>query len=183
MGRLILLNGAPATGKSTLARLYINDRPLALCLDIDAVRAMLGRWIDLPVESGLAARAVAIEMARTHLRARHDVIVPQYLGRVDFIHQLDQLSREVGVPFIETALLTDAADADERFTRRSKAPETNLHRDATALQQRDGGIAAVADAVARLKQVVAQRPNTRFIHSIDGKIDLTYQGLLAQLDR
>ncbi|MDQ6910405.1 MAG: ATP-binding protein [Actinomycetota bacterium] len=183
MARLILLNGAPGTGKSTLAQLYLDSHPLALALDIDTVRAMLGRWIDRPVESGLAARAMAIEMARAHLFAGHDVIVAQYLGRVEFVDQLDRLSRAVCVPFIEIALLADAANAVARFSRRSQVAETSSHRNAAALQQLDGGFSAVADAIARVEQVIAQRPNTRLIHSVDGEIDLTYQRLLAQLDR
>jgi predicted kinase len=139
--RLILLNGAPGIGKSTLARRYVDDHPLALCLDIDSVRAMLGRWLEQPIQSGLAARALAIEMARTHLRTGHDVIVAQYLGRIDFVEQLDQLARDAGVAFIETALQTDAADAVARFTRRSMYPQTSAHRDAAELQQREGGLA------------------------------------------
>jgi hypothetical protein len=122
-------------------------------------------------------------MARVHLLAGHDVIVPQYLGRVDFVDQLDGLSRAVAVPFIEVALLTDAADGVARFTRRSEVAETSSHREAAELQQLDGGFAAVADAVARVEDVIAQRPGTHVIRSVDGEIDVTYQKLLAWLDR
>lgn len=44
MARLVLINGAPASGKSTLAQMYVDEHPLTLALDIDVVRAMLGRW-------------------------------------------------------------------------------------------------------------------------------------------
>jgi chloramphenicol 3-O-phosphotransferase len=42
---LVLLNGAPSTGKSTLARLYAERHPLTLALDLDLLRAMLGGWL------------------------------------------------------------------------------------------------------------------------------------------
>ncbi|MBA3302830.1 MAG: AAA family ATPase, partial [Acidimicrobiia bacterium] len=41
MPRLILLNGPPGIGKSTLAQRFVDEHPLALNLDLDAVRAML----------------------------------------------------------------------------------------------------------------------------------------------
>jgi predicted kinase len=51
MARLVLINGAPGSGKSTLARMYVDQHPLVLALDIDVVRAMLGRWLDDPSET------------------------------------------------------------------------------------------------------------------------------------
>jgi len=41
-GSLLLLNGPAGIGKSTVARLLISGRPLALCLDIDMLRRSLG---------------------------------------------------------------------------------------------------------------------------------------------
>jgi predicted kinase len=68
---LVLLNGPPASGKSTLAARLVEGRSLALNLDIDVVRGLLGAWIDRPADAGLAARALAVSMARTHLTAGH----------------------------------------------------------------------------------------------------------------
>jgi predicted kinase len=98
---LVLLNGPPASGKSTLATRLVESRPLALNLDIDVVRGLLGAWIDVPADAGLAARALAVSMARTHLAAGHDVFVPQFLGRVDFITELERLADQCDVRFVE----------------------------------------------------------------------------------
>jgi predicted kinase len=81
MPRLVHLNGPPGIGKSTLARRYVDDHPLAFCLDIDAFRRLIGRWDEYEEQSGLLARAMAIEMATTHLSAGYDVVVPQYVAR------------------------------------------------------------------------------------------------------
>ena len=48
MPTLVLINGAPASGKSTLARLLAVDRNLTLVLDIDTIRGLLTRWEDDP---------------------------------------------------------------------------------------------------------------------------------------
>ncbi|HTI20015.1 MAG TPA: AAA family ATPase, partial [Kutzneria sp.] len=72
---LLLLNGPPGVGKSTVAARYVDDHPLALNLDIDVLRAQLGRWQDDLESAGLVARDLAVAMARTHLLAGHDVVV------------------------------------------------------------------------------------------------------------
>jgi predicted kinase len=38
MPRMILLNGPPSCGKSTLARRYAQEHPLSLNLDVDRIR-------------------------------------------------------------------------------------------------------------------------------------------------
>ena len=70
--RLIVLNGPPAAGKSTLARRYAADHPLTLNLDVDRVRDLIGGWRDDPGAAGLLARSVAVAAARTHLLAGRD---------------------------------------------------------------------------------------------------------------
>ena len=122
MARLILLNGPPSSGKSTLARRFVDDHPLALCLDIDVVRAMLGRWLDRPTEAGLIAREMAKGMAAVQLEGDRDVIVPQYVGRLPFVEQLDALAVRTGAAFVEVALLPSKAAAVAWFARRVTGP-------------------------------------------------------------
>jgi hypothetical protein len=122
------VNGAPCSGKSTLARMYAAEHPLVLALDIDVVRAMLGRWLERPMEAGLIARRMAIEMARVQLSGGRDVLVPQFLGRLDFVLELEELCTQVGAEFVEVALLSSPQDAADRFLRRAHHPETSAHR-------------------------------------------------------
>lgn len=46
MSRLVLINGAPGAGKSTLAQALAQDRPMTLALDIDALKHSLGCWAE-----------------------------------------------------------------------------------------------------------------------------------------
>ncbi|MGH3734721.1 MAG: AAA family ATPase [Micromonosporaceae bacterium] len=64
MPRLIVLNGPPGCGKSTIAEMYAERHPFALNLDIDRLRAQLGRWRDDPGAAGLLARRIALAAAR-----------------------------------------------------------------------------------------------------------------------
>lgn len=161
MTRLILLNGLPASGKSTLARRWADERPGALALDVDVVRGMLGGWLDDPMDAGRRARGLALAMARVHLAGGRDVIVPQFLGRVDFVLQLAGLAGELGVGFAETVLVVEPQEAVRRFARRTAdLCATREDRDAAVLLERLGGPAAFDRWDEQLREVVAARPGT-----------------------
>jgi predicted kinase len=133
---LVLLNGPPASGKSTVVRRLVDQRPLALDLDIDLVRGQLGGWLDDTTAAGLAARALAIAMARTHLTAGHDVFVPQFLAQAGFAEELAAVAAECGAEFLSIALVIDRDTARSSFAARSHHPTESTHSDATAMVER-----------------------------------------------
>lgn len=179
--RLVLLNGLPGSGKSTLARRFVQDHPLALCLDLDLVRDLLGSWSEEPDEAGQTARRLALGMARVCLAGGRDVVVPQFLGRTEFIDQLERLANREGARFIEVALLNEPADAVARLARRAAGPLTPTQRDAHLQLDQQGGLAALPEMQAGLDQVLAHRPRTTVLVPQDGQIDQTYRELLAHI--
>jgi len=170
---LVLLNGPPASGKSTIAERLVATRPLALRLDIDVVRGLLGDWLERPTDAGLAARAIASSMARTHLAAGHDVFVPQFLGRAEFIDELALLAVETGAVFVEIALVLDREAARMAFAERSDDPQNDTHRDAAALVEQSGGTSAVDEMFDRYEALLDQRSSAIRIEAVRGDIDAT----------
>lgn len=77
--------------------------------------------------------------------------------------------------------MSDPREAVARFVRRSGRPESAEHRAATALQERDGGVAALPEMYERLMGVIAGRPGTRRVVTVEGEVEQTYQRLLAEL--
>ena len=106
---LVLLNGPPASGKSTIAGRLITQRPLALNLDIDVIRSLLGDWKARPADAGIAARRLAVAMALGHLASGNDVIVPQFLARAEFIEQLAETTATVSARFVEIAVDSESS--------------------------------------------------------------------------
>jgi predicted kinase len=177
-GVLLLINGAPGVGKSTLAARYADEHPLALIIDIDAIRTHLGQWAEIE-ESRLVARDLAFALAREHLTNGHDVVVPQYLGRPEFRERLALLASERGVPFVEVVLTDDADRITQRFRGRraeharsgAEHPEGELAGDAVAAEVSSANERLCRDASARGVAVISAR---------DGP-EASYQALLEAL--
>lgn len=145
--RLVLLNGVPGVGKSTLAAAYVAEHPLALDLDVDVVRSLLGAWTADAHRAGLAARRLALAMAGAHLHAGLDVVVPQYVAVHDFVDALASTAAAAGARFHHVVLHTDPASAAQR----------HAGREASAVREPldDEGLMAMA---RRLEAFVARRP-------------------------
>jgi predicted kinase len=116
---LLVLNGAPGVGKSALARRYAEEHALALVIDIDDLRRTLGQWEEIEASRSVA-RDLAIALARAHLGAGYDVIVPQYLGRREFVERLRVVAEAADARFLEVTLSDDADTIVERFRDRRR---------------------------------------------------------------
>ncbi len=167
---LVLLNGPPASGKSTIAEHLVATRPLALRLDIDVVRGLLGAWLERPADAGRTARELAIAMARTHLRAGHDVFIPQFLGRPEFIDELVALAAGTGATFVEIALVLDRDVAVAAFAERTTTSHEQTHRDAAALVDHSKVDDAIGEMFDRYEALLAQRPDASRIEIVRGDI-------------
>lgn len=177
IARLILLNGPPASGKSTLARRFADEHPLTLCLDVDVVRGLLGDWVSRPQEAGLLARQMATEMARVALSSDRQVIVPQFLAKADFIVELETLADATGAAFVELALTARIDDVVAWFSVRSADPETPAHRDAQELLDRSGGVEELRPLLGPWQRLVDSRPGVRRLTARRGDIDSSYEDL------
>jgi len=183
---LLLLNGAPGAGKSTLARRWADTRPLSLVLDVDRVRALLGAWQDDVLAAGRRARRLAVAAAWAQLEEGGDVVVPQLLVRRELVEELDGLATAAGARLVEVVLTASAEDLADRLARRvatAVAGAAGSRPDGadpwSALE--DGPptverLRVLADAVEAL---VATRPATHRVASVPGDVDATLARLVA----
>ncbi|GAA1180160.1 hypothetical protein GCM10009674_17420 [Nesterenkonia xinjiangensis] len=175
MPTVMLINGAPASGKSTLARLLAQDRAMTLVLDVDTIRGFLTDWQEAPTAAGLAARQLALAMCEIHVSAGHDVIVPQFLQRAPFIDELGAVARRGGARFQEVCLMSSAEQAAAQFAARSQSRDPN-HQAAQMLQSGPGAT-AVGGLHEAMCDMVSRRPQTICVRCVPGDVE----GSLARL--
>jgi len=108
---LLLLNGLPGAGKSTVAAALAAGRPGTLVLDVDVVRTLISGD---PAGAAEPARRLALDMARSHLRAGADVVVPQLVARPDQLARFSRAAADGGARFVHVILRVAAATLARR---------------------------------------------------------------------
>jgi len=163
---LVLLNGAPGTGKSTIADLLSESDPVGVALDLDLMKHALPQWPIDPTDAGLEARALCLSRARAHLLAARNVYLGQYLAKPQFIEQLEDLTRSVRCQFIELILVLNNEQLAERIalrTDRPSRPEHEVNNDLVSITD-------VPDLSRSIETIQAIRPTAI---TIDASGDIT----------
>lgn len=170
---LILLNGAPGVGKTTLAQRFADAHPLTLVLDIDTLRSLIGGWRTDPLAAGRLARLLATDLATAALRNGQTVVVPQFLGRPEFVLELARTATDAGVRFMEVVVTAPLPVAVARFAERS----ASLVDDVQVAGAPDDAEAMIAEAIAAVDAVADGRPGTCRVDNGGDTVEPAYLAL------
>nr|WP_279672614.1 AAA family ATPase [Flexivirga meconopsidis] len=158
-----MLNGPPAVGKSTLARLRAEREPMTLCLDPDELRPLLGASVRHTPEGLHAVRELAVAMADTHLRAGHDVWLPQLVLAEEFLDRLAALAAAAGADFRELLLLDSLQHISRRVAARGREFEPT--EDELAWYHNN------------FVHRIGQRPDVLVLQCQEGAAEITYRAI------
>lgn len=181
MTRLILLNGMPGVGKSTIARRFAAEHPGTLLCDVDVLRTFIGGWSDDFDLAGARIRPAALGLITGYLRESGDVVLPQLLARVTELERFEQAALAAGADFVEVMLATDTDDAVRRFHGRDDGIDA-WHPTVRRLVVEAGGDELLRAYASSLEELVSRRPATKVIPSVAGAVDATYAAVIEAID-
>ncbi|MEO9325104.1 AAA family ATPase [Nocardioides sp. C4-1] len=155
--RLVLLNGMPGAGKSTLARRYRDDHPGVLCADADDLRTAIG---GVPADHDEATQRLVLALAAAHLASGYDVVVPQLVVSPEHLARFEEVALDAGAELVEVVLHGGVVD--------SRVP--------------DAAVEHLVEYAHGLADLLVHRPGTHRLATRHGDVDAAYGALVDLLD-
>lgn len=178
---LILLNGPLGVGKSTLAKRYAQQHPLAVAIDIDEVRFLIGSFREFPEQSLQMAFEMAASIGRVALRRGHDIAVAQILTKPAQFELFEELADQTSAKLHEILLYTEKEAAIGRFVLRGRQKGWPLGYKPDGLIGRNGGLVRVAEKYDEMLHLAKNRPQTKIINSVQGDAEATYNDIITAI--
>lgn len=162
--------------------MYVDRHLGVLDLDIDQVARLIGGFREDFGGTVAMARTIALEMAKTHLLAGHDVIVPQFVGRVSELERFERIAGEADARFCHVVLMDTLDSCLRRFASRGATTGGRDLASVHAYVEHAGGEPMLAGMYGALGDVVRARLTSILVTSEDGAVGQTYDLLAAALE-
>lgn len=175
MKKLIILYGFAASGKSTLAKKFINENPLDIAIEGDQIIGMIGQWRNNEEEARKLVFGHTKSIISNHLQAGYNVVVPYLLNDVADAESIERIAKENDATFIEIYINLEKEDAVNRLIERGCWGEEGSRK----LTEKDRD--ELENRFDCMVKVMSERENVIEIKSKKDDIDGTFNALLDVL--
>jgi predicted kinase len=171
----ILLNGFAGAGKSTIARRYIADHPLALVIEGDELIVNLGSWLEREGE----ARELVYEMIKSlltiHLSKGYDVVLPYLVADNRHIKEFESIAANANATFHNFLLFNEKEVAVQRLLERGTWGEAGTD----LLSEKD--IPEIEKLYDAMERQLEHQDRVVVIDQSSLSIDETYQAIASAM--
>jgi predicted kinase len=173
--KLIILYGFASSGKTTLAKKYIDEHPLAIALEGDPIVSMMGQWRKYETEARELVFEHTKSIIKNHTKAGYDVLLPYLLANPTHAEIFEQLACKNDLSFYEIYLDIKKEEAIERLLERGVWGE----EDSPKLTIDD--VEEITNLYTTMEKTMSTRNNVTSITCKKGAIKETYQNLLEAI--
>lgn len=173
--KLIILYGFASSGKTTLAKRYIDEHPLTIAVEGDQIIGMMGQWRKNEDEARSIVFGHTQSITENHLKAGYDVILPYLLSDSSQIDSFEEIAKRCDATFVEAYIDIEKGDAVNRLLERGCWGEEGSRR----LTEDDREM--LINRYEHMVNAMTKRTNIKLINSEVGKIDETYNKLIETI--
>jgi predicted kinase len=173
--KLIILYGFASSGKTTLAKRYVDEHPLTIAIEGDQIIGMIGQWRKNEDEARSMVFGHTQSITENHLTAGYDVMIPHLLSDSTQIEVFENIAKECGASFHEIYIEIEKEDAVNRLLERGCWGEEGSR------QLTEDDRAMLVNRYEYMTNVMKERTNTKSISSVVGEIEETYKKLLEAI--
>lgn len=116
--KFILLNGFAGAGKTTIAKRYLADHPLAFVIEGDELIVNLGHWLEREEEARGLVYDMIKSLAASHLARGYDVVLPYLVVDASHIDEFKRIAAEQNAEFFNVLLSNEKDVAIARLLER-----------------------------------------------------------------
>jgi predicted kinase len=173
--KLIVLNGFPASGKTTIAKKYIAEHSMALSIEADAMVDNIGDWSNHKEEVRQLTFELTKSMAQTYLPSGHDVVLPYFVTTIEEAEEFESIAIACGADYHEFVLYNERADAIVRLLKRGK------WGGASSPSLSDKDMPEIEELMNKMESALQLRPHAVKIWLKDQDPNTTYSQLIQKV--
>lgn len=175
--RFIVLNGFAGAGKSTIARRYIADHPLAFMIEGDELIINIGHWLDHETEARSMVYDMTKALASSHLQRGYDVILPYLVVDAAHISEFEQIAEQHNAIFFNILLANDKEIAISNLMKRGSWSEAGTD----PLSEKD--MPVIAEIYRQMVVALTNQKNIITIQQNGKQVTDTYSAIVAEVEK
>lgn len=159
-----MLYGFASSGKTAIAKMFLEKEKLALVIEGDKIVSQLGKWRKNEQKARAFVYSYTKTLTEMHLQAGYNVVLPYLLLDIQHANTFSTIAKENNADFIEIYIKLDKKEAVKRLFARGVWGEDG------SPQLSEYDLPEIHELFENMKKAMQQRKSVHVISSVHGDI-------------